>query len=120
MLHDWVWFWNMNVNGHSNFFVLWDMDGFVMGHWNWDFLDDSQSLFLMVMVMGLFVMVLWFFIVADLVVTEVLMLIAVAASEVMTTKVMIEQTTLVLLFARFSFSYDWLLFFFSLFFSGNA
>lgn len=126
VLDNWVWFWDIDVIGHMDFLVLWNMDGFVVWHWNWDFLDDSQSLLFMMMVVRLFmvvllffVMVLWHFMV-DLV-TEGLALVAVAASEVMTSEVMFVQAAFVLLFARFCLGFDGLLFLvLSLFFSRNA
>jgi hypothetical protein len=115
----------MDMHGHFDFLDVGNVDGFVLWHWDWDFLDDSQSLLLMVMMMGLFMvivglfmMVCWLLVVNDFVMTEILVLVAVAATEAVTTEVMIEETTFVLLFARFSL--DGLLFFLCLLFSGNA
>lgn len=53
-----------------HFLVLWNMDGFVVWHWNWDFLVDCQSLFFMMMMLRLLMMVIrWLLMVFDLMVT---------------------------------------------------
>lgn len=131
MLDDWIWLWDLNVIWNMDLLNMWNVDGFVVWNWDWDFLDNSQSLFLVMMVMRLFVVVVVLgllmvifmmlgLLVVDLVmVSEALALVAVTA-EVMTSKVMIEQAALVLLFAGLSF--DWLLLVLSLFLflCGNA
>lgn len=107
MLNDRVGLGNVDVVRDLNFFHMWHMNDSLMWNWNWDLLDDSQSLLLMMMVM----MMLGFM------VGDFLVLIAVATSEIMTSaEVMtteLVQASLVLLLARLSF--DGLLLFFSLF-----
>lgn len=109
MLDDWVRFWDVDVDGVFDFLDVGNVDGFVVGNGHWNLLDDGQSLLLMVMVVGLFVMVMMGLFVMNLV-AEVVALVTVAVgAEVMTAEVMIEQAALVLLFALLSLSLDWLL-----------
>lgn len=47
MLDDWVRFWDLDGVRYMHILVVGNMDGFVVRNWDWDFLDDCQSLFLM-------------------------------------------------------------------------
>jgi hypothetical protein len=91
--------WDFLVVGHVDFLNMWD--------WHWHLLDDGQSLLLMMMVMWLFVM--------DFV-AEIVALVAVAVGA----EVMIEQSTLVLLFAWLSSLDGLLLLLLSLLLCGDA
>lgn len=51
MLDDWIRFWDLNFIGDMNCLVVGNVNGFVMGNWDWDLLDDCQSLFFMMMMM---------------------------------------------------------------------
>ena len=114
MFDDWIRFWNFHVDWDVNFLVMGNVDFFVVWHWDWNLLDDGQSLFLMMMVVWL--------VMSDFMMSEVLAAVAVTtevmSTEVMTTEIMIVQASLVLLFARFSL--NGLLLILSLFLRGNA
>lgn len=99
-----------------NFLDMGDMNSFVMGHWDSNFLDNCQSLLFVVMVVRDFV-------VDSLVMSAEIVATKVVSAEVCASEVMLVQASLVLLLAGFSFDGLFLVLCFSrrgLFFRENS
>lgn len=51
MLDDWIRFWHFDVIRNTNLLNVWNMNSLVVGNWDWNLLDDCQSLFFVMMMM---------------------------------------------------------------------
>jgi hypothetical protein len=118
VLDDWIRLWDLDMIRDMDLFDMRHVDFLNVGNWVGNLLDDGHSLLLMMMVVRLLMMIMRLFVMSDFV-SEIMAAVAVAVgTEVMASEVMIEQASLVLLFARSRF--DGLLLFLSLLLRGNA